>query len=251
MISGLHPLLQEQVVQAEINFKLGEERGQWHQWRATDVNSLPPWWEAGAEYVWELLLAHVNAFLRHTPAAHFESVSREWLLELSGKTFQEKVMLYERDGQRRKSEFVSFVQNRLATQFIKLMRERWELLSQRPGSTGTGTGSPQLQPPVAQRKGVPAVLPETGTARSKAKPGPKLDKDTAQQVAEIVRPLANGQPLKDKLDDICEALDQAQIPCPKTWRKREPAMKNWADGAAFEPELAKKAIKHHLKNALK
>lgn len=84
-------------------------------------------------------------------------------------------------------------------------------------------------------------------ALSKQRPGPTPDVATAKQVAEIVRKVGEGQPWKDKLEDICEALDAEKIPCPKTWKKRE--TRSWTGAAATERQLAIKAIAHHLKNA--
>jgi len=148
MISGLHPLLREAVTKAEINFKFKEERGQWHDWRAADENSVPPWWEAGAEYIWEVLLAHLNAFFQHTPAVNFEKVARDILRDLAGETFDDKLIVYESAfGQHRKAKFVSFAQRRLAKRLAKLSRERWEKAMSDSAVSGTGPTEAR-QPPV-------------------------------------------------------------------------------------------------------
>ncbi len=79
--------------------------------------------------------------------------------------------------------------------------------------------------------------------------GPKTDLDTALRVQEIVLRLSNGESWKDKLPEICEALDGAKIRFPKGWPDR--GLDSWADAAASEPELAKKAIAHYRSNAQK
>jgi hypothetical protein len=84
-------------------------------------------------------------------------------------------------------------------------------------------------------------------AESKHRPGPARDVATAKRVAEIVRRVTHGQPWKGELDDICEALDEEKIPCPKTWKKRE--IRSWAGATATDRQLAIKAIDHHLENA--
>ena len=145
MISGLHPRLQEAVTKAEINFKVKEERGQWQDWRAADENSVPPWWEAGSEYIWEVLLAHVNAFFQHTPAVNFERVARDTLLDLADKAFDDKLIRYESAvGQHRKPKFVSFAQRRLTRRLAKLSRERWENAVSDSARAGTCLAQPRL-----------------------------------------------------------------------------------------------------------
>jgi hypothetical protein len=95
----------------------------------------------------------------------------------------------------------------------------------------------------------PPVQSQINSARERRKPGPKRDRDTAWRVDETVKGLAPGGDWKAALSAICEALDESPIPCPKTWRRRTPPITDWADAAVTEPELAKKAISHHLKNA--
>jgi hypothetical protein len=79
--------------------------------------------------------------------------------------------------------------------------------------------------------------------------GPKPDYENPRLVAEIVARIAPAGDLRANLDDICEALDKAHIPSPKTWRRRDPPSKNWQDGAVLEPTLAKRAIEDRLKVA--
>jgi hypothetical protein len=86
-------------------------------------------------------------------------------------------------------------------------------------------------------------------AKVRGKPGPKKDIALARQCADIVRHMAGAEHWKTKLDDICDELDAAKFPIPKTWRRRETPIRSWTGAAATEPGLAKKAISHHLKNA--
>jgi hypothetical protein len=73
--------------------------------------------------------------------------------------------------------------------------------------------------------------------------------ETAQRVLEIVTQTAGSEPWKSKLDDICDALDDKKIPCPKTWSKRDPPIRSWTDAATTDRELAKKALEYRLKIA--
>jgi hypothetical protein len=84
-------------------------------------------------------------------------------------------------------------------------------------------------------------------ALCRAKPGPKRGIETACQVQEIVKQVTNQPQWRPLLDDICEALDEKRIPCPKTWKARE--IECWSDASATERWLAKNAIAHHLENA--
>lgn len=87
------------------------------------------------------------------------------------------------------------------------------------------------------------------TAPKRGKPGPTRDIEIAKRVAKIVREVTGGDPWKEYLDEICDALDDKEIPPPKTWKNRTPPILDWADAASTEKALAKKAIAHHLNNA--
>lgn len=111
-------------------------------------------------------------------------------------------------------------------------------------------------PPIEAVLGQPPTLPATsptGTTLSAAtrpkKRGPKPGHETAVRVAEIIANVAVDGDWKDKLEEICSALDKAEMPYPKTWPKRDLPLKSWEDGALIEPALAKKAIEHLLKLA--
>lgn len=89
--------------------------------------------------------------------------------------------------------------------------------------------------------------PHTGAHEMpRTKPGPKPDIETARRVAEIVSGLASSK-WQSKLGDICESLDEQKVPPPRIWRKK--GVLSWSDAADDHPDLAKKAIQHHLKNA--
>ena len=87
----------------------------------------------------------------------------------------------------------------------------------------------------------------TITARSEKRRGPKADHEAASRVAEIVARVAPDGDWRPRLDDICEALDEAQIPFPPRWRKRERSCDGWA--AYDERANAVKAIQYRLEIA--
>ncbi|MGD0771513.1 MAG: hypothetical protein ABSC05_01695 [Candidatus Solibacter sp.] len=117
--------MREPVAQAEIRYKSEEEKGRWYEWQPVDADSVPPWWFAGAEYTWEVVLAFVDAFMQYTWAVDFDGAVEQELVETAGDTFVEKLIRYE-SGQHRKSQFVSFVRKFLAARLARLIRERWE-----------------------------------------------------------------------------------------------------------------------------
>lgn len=104
-------------------------------------------------------------------------------------------------------------------------------------------------PPIETLTGAPQVQHGGATAAMSKKRGPKPDHETALRVAEIVATIANNSDWKDKLEEVCGALDKAELPYPKTWPRRDVKLTSWEDGATFEPALAKKAIEHLLKLA--
>jgi hypothetical protein len=113
-----------------------------------------------------------------------------------------------------------------------------------------------LAPPVdeallvlPQAAGLAIPRGEASQPSAPRKRGPKPGHETAARVAEITATLAKDSDWKDKLEEICAAMDKAELPFPKTWPKREVPMNSWEDGAMIEPALAKKAIEHLLKLA--
>ena len=106
-------------------------------------------------------------------------------------------------------------------------------------------------PPIEAVPGAPGTQPAaiSVTAVTSKKRGPKPDHETALRVTEIIKAVAPDGDWKDKLEEICSALDKAELPYPKTWPRRDLPLNNWEDGAMIEPALAKKAIEHLLKIA--
>lgn len=112
-----------------------------------------------------------------------------------------------------------------------------QVLNERDAAEATSVGTP------ASGVEKPADLSDN------RRPGPKRDVETAQRVAAVVAGVAQGLRWTDKLDEVCERLDDEKVPCPKTWKNRDPQVRNWTVAAATERQLAIKAIAHHLKNA--
>jgi hypothetical protein len=77
--------------------------------------------------------------------------------------------------------------------------------------------------------------------------GPRPDYETALRVAEIVARVAGEGKWRRKLDDICVELDEQAVPRPKPWKKKR-GYSSWFDSLS-EPQLAEKAITHHLEMA--
>jgi hypothetical protein len=121
----------------------------------------------------------------------------------------------------------------------------------RIGNTSTVPPTPDAVPNFPQT--LPGSDGDASVAAGAAskKRGPKPDRETALRVAEIVATEApdGDWKRKDKLDEICSALDGKEVPYPRTWPKRDEPLKSWEDAALFKPELAKKAIAHWLKTA--
>jgi hypothetical protein len=78
------------------------------------------------------------------------------------------------------------------------------------------------------------------------KRGPKPDYEGAARVAEIVARVAPDGGWRGRLDDVCEALDEAAIPFPAKWR-RDRQCRCWAD--CLEKPIAIKAIEYRLEIA--
>ncbi len=91
----------------------------------------------------------------------------------------------------------------------------------------------------------PAIISNAGGQGRKR--GPKPDHQGAARVAEIVARLAPDGDWRSRVDDICEALDEAQIPFPARWRKRDRSCDGWA--AYDERANAVKAIEYRLEIA--
>ncbi len=104
-------------------------------------------------------------------------------------------------------------------------------------------------PPMESVPEISQPVPPATAAVAPKKRGPKPDHDTALRVAEIIAAVAKNGDWRNKLEAVCSALDNAELPYPKTWPRRELKLTSWTDGATFEPALAKKAIEHLLELA--
>ena len=91
-----------------------------------------------------------------------------------------------------------------------------------------------------------------GLVPSRGKRGPPPDFETASKVAQIVARVApNGDwRSKAKLDDVCDALDEAGIAIPPKW-PRERRCDSWFVCVATERSVVVKAIEYRLKQARK
>jgi hypothetical protein len=78
------------------------------------------------------------------------------------------------------------------------------------------------------------------------KRGPKPDYENASRVTEIVARAAAGGDWRLKLDDVCEALDEENIPIPSKWR-RDRQCRCWAD--CVERPIIIKVIEYRLEIA--
>jgi hypothetical protein len=91
------------------------------------------------------------------------------------------------------------------------------------------------------------ATPEKTIAAQVRKRGPGTDFKTAAQVAEVVTRIAGKDPWRSKIDDICDELDEKEVPYPKTWKAR--GYRSWS--TCTERHLVIEAIRHHLDNAKK
>jgi hypothetical protein len=96
-----------------------------------------------------------------------------------------------------------------------------------------------------------AVTDPTKSSGKGRKRGPRPDHEGAARVAEIVARVAPDGEWRPKLNDVCEALDEANILSPKRWRGGERKYRSWASCADQEPQLAIKAIEYRLENRSK
>jgi hypothetical protein len=87
-------------------------------------------------------------------------------------------------------------------------------------------------------------------AKPQRKRGPRPDVENHQKVAAIIRRYEDDWILDDNLVEVCEALDQQQVPVPKTWASRADGKSHtWSRGFQNYPTLVIKAIKDRCKAA--
>jgi hypothetical protein len=104
--------------------------------------------------------------------------------------------------------------------------------------------------PAAGKKSDPRELitSEPVLVHKRLKRGPSPMYEQAARVWEIVNSVAPDGNWRAKYDDVCDALDEAQIPFPKKWRDREPPCRYWP---MSERALGVKAIEYRLELARK
>jgi hypothetical protein len=98
----------------------------------------------------------------------------------------------------------------------------------------------------AARNGDESLEPTT-EGNPARKRGPKVDHEGAARVAEIVACVAPDGEWRSKLDAVCEALDEAEVSCPKPWRRKFRTCDGWADYP--DRATAVKAIEGRLRIA--
>jgi hypothetical protein len=121
---------------------------------------------------------------------------------------------------------------------------RGQALRARDRSLDDPRGQPNRRRPVLSGTGVRQHLRN-----------PKIEAESAGRSQTTPAPcvwlkLWRGAPDNDwrsKVDDICELLDDAQIPCPKTWCKKDRNCRRWAD--CLDRPLIIKAIEYRLEIA--
>ena len=99
---------------------------------------------------------------------------------------------------------------------------------------------------LAQEIPVPVIaeVPNSRKMRGQ-KRGPKPDTEAASKVSEIVDRIAPDGDWRSKWNEICEALDAAEVPWPSTWKPEE-GCDSWQTG---DKEKAIKAINYRLDRA--
>jgi hypothetical protein len=112
-----------------------------------------------------------------------------------------------------------------------------------PERTGDTTPEPQE---AASLEPLPVTKDDSAKTTASPNRGPKPDYETALRVAEIVMRVAGEGKWRRQLEDICIELDEQAVPHPKTWKER--GYRSWLDSLC-EPQLAEKAITHHLEMA--
>jgi hypothetical protein len=91
------------------------------------------------------------------------------------------------------------------------------------------------------------VFTHPTTVTNRGTRGPKRDFATALKVDEVVRRLAPDGNWRAQLENVCDGLDEAQVRCPKPWKKKGHG--TWYDCMTDARPLVIKAIEHHLERA--
>jgi hypothetical protein len=221
-----NPDLAARLAALEREFHSAKVSGQWERWIYDGVSpwDIPPWRRIAEEVI------RARAALGGDVAT------------IAGEFFDSELSRLETELWRRREE----ARDPLDFQFVKIR----ELFSGAPLAKLRAEFVDFVRWYEPKGNEAAQVPSQTASASSKGRPGPKRDLDTARRVLEIVNTVAGGGDWKTKLYAVCDALDEAEIPCPKTWCKRDPPILKWADATkSTERDLAKKATAHWLKIA--
>ncbi len=124
-------------------------------------------------------------------------------------------------------------------------REAEEMASFQDGDA-SGAGPPgSVGVPASVGAGTQSVA-STRTARKR---GPKPNCALALRIKGIVDRLAEGTDWFSKLDEVCEALDEEEIPVPKAWRNKR--IVTWADSCTDQRDKTLKVIGYRLAQVTK
>ena len=130
---------------------------------------------------------------------------------------------------------------------LKLVRERKEAT---PADSAAATPTPPSSIAPAETrnpnatKGEATAPEEQISAPAPRKRGPKRDYETALQVAAVITQLAPDGNWRERVEEICDGLDEAEVGRAKPWKKR--GYRTWSDCFLGERGLVNKAIEHHI-----
>ncbi len=116
--------------------------------------------------------------------------------------------------------------------------------------TDLATASPWTRQPPADRPSALSKPPESQETGGKGGRGPTTDWETHTKIASIVSGFGNDWTKHEQLMEICEQLDKAHVPVPKTWPilSDHPA-RTWLGALLYHRDLVKKAIRYSREKA--
>jgi hypothetical protein len=106
---------------------------------------------------------------------------------------------------------------------------------------------PYLPQPGPEAESTASGSDKAGLMNRAPKRGPRPDYEMAARIHEIVKAVAPNGNWLARLDEVCEALDEANIPCPKAWRRRDPPSRSWS--TCDERAIRIKAIQYRMEQA--
>ena len=113
------------IIRAEKAFALAEAQGKWSEWPLSP--EIPPWWIAGAEYVFEIMKGRTEDAL--AAQEHPDRIRFMWevLIQAEASHIWARIRLYgnseSRRGQRRQKavEFAQYVQQNIQPRLLALL----------------------------------------------------------------------------------------------------------------------------------